>query len=155
MAREASPTTHIWVFVRATLTDTDAAAIAAALPLLGSCAARLQASAEWYGVSPKDLAAVTAVAAAHNYRRHGTAEASAGASANQEMDGFVRERFIITGGRRRLEDYMRGLTAIGVDGVMLAGGLEGVLERLDEITSAIRTGLSDQPALGVDAGAHG
>ena len=155
VAREASPTTHIWVFVRATLTDTDAAAIAAALPLLGSCAARLQASAEWYGVSPKDLAAVTAVAAAHNYRRHGTAEASAGASANQEMDGFVRERFIVTGGRRRLEDYMRGLTAIGVDGVMLAGGLEGVLERLDEITSAIRTGLSDQPALGVDAGAHG
>lgn len=151
VARQASSATKIWVFVRATLTDTDAAATAAALPLLGSCAARLRASPEWYGIPPEELAAVAAVAAAHDYRRHGTAAARAGASVNPQADALVRERFIITGGHKQLEDFMRGLAAIGVDGVMLAGGLEGVLERLDELTSAIRMGLSEPPTLDLGA----
>jgi hypothetical protein len=53
---------------------------------------------------------------------------------------MVRERFIVTGGASQLEDYIRGLVKIGVDGVMLAGGLEGVLDRLNELASAIRRG---------------
>ena len=151
VARQASPATKIWVFVRATLTDTDAAATAAALPLLGSCAARLLASPKWYGVPPEELAAVAAVHAAHDYRRHGTAAARAGASVNPQADALVRERFIVTGGHKQLEEYMRGLAAFGVDGVMLAGGLEGVLDRLDELASAIRAGLSEPPVLDLNA----
>jgi alkanesulfonate monooxygenase SsuD/methylene tetrahydromethanopterin reductase-like flavin-dependent oxidoreductase (luciferase family) len=152
MARKASPTTGIWIFVRATLTDSDAAAAAAALPLLGSCAARLLASPEWYGVPSEELASVAAVAAAHDYRRHGTAAARASASLNQEGDAMVRERFIVTGGASQLEDYIRGLVKIGVDGVMLAGGLEGVLDRLNELASAIRRGLSVPPVLSIGKG---
>jgi alkanesulfonate monooxygenase SsuD/methylene tetrahydromethanopterin reductase-like flavin-dependent oxidoreductase (luciferase family) len=154
VARKASPAASIWVFVRVTLTDTDAAAAAAALPLLGSCATRLLAAPEWYGVPAEELAAIADVAAAHDYRRHGTAAARLGGSVSQESDALVRERFIVTGGRRQCEDYMRGLAEIGVDGLMLAGGLEGVLDRLEELTSAIRTGFSDQPALDLGAGGH-
>lgn len=154
VARQASPAASIWVFVRATLTDTDAAATAAALPLLGSCAARLMATPDWYGVTSEELAAIASVAAAHDYSQHGTAAARTGSSVNKEADALVRDRFIVTGGRKQLEDYMRGLAEIGVDGVMLAGGLEGVLDRLDELTSAIRAGLSDPPELHVGAGAH-
>jgi alkanesulfonate monooxygenase SsuD/methylene tetrahydromethanopterin reductase-like flavin-dependent oxidoreductase (luciferase family) len=147
VARQASPSASIWVFVRATLTDTDAAATAAALPLLGSCAARLLAAPEWYGVTPEELAAVAVVAAAHDYRRHGTASAHTGASADTGADALVRERFIVTGGPKQVEDYMHGLAELGVDGVILAGALDGVLDRLDELTAAIRTGLSDPPEL--------
>jgi alkanesulfonate monooxygenase SsuD/methylene tetrahydromethanopterin reductase-like flavin-dependent oxidoreductase (luciferase family) len=147
LARQASPAASIWVFVRAALTDTDDAAAEAALPILGSCAARLLASPEWYGVPRDELAAVAAVAAAHDYSRHGTAEARTKASVNQDADALVRDRFIVTGGRKQIEDYMRGLGGIGVDGLMLAGGLEGVLDHLNELTSAIRTGLSDPHSL--------
>lgn len=142
LARSARADAPVWMFVRAVVTDDDAGAEAAAAPVLGSCAARLVRAPDWFDV-PADLrAGVAAVAEAHDYRRHGTAGARAGHDVPAEADRFVRERFVVTGDRQAVADRFAAFRAAGVDGVVLAGALGGVLDRLTDLAHAARDGLT-------------
>ncbi|MBQ0906057.1 LLM class flavin-dependent oxidoreductase [Micromonospora sp. U21] len=143
LARSARADVPVWMFVRAVVTDdeNDADADAAAAPVLGSCAARLVRAPDWFDVPAALRSGVTAVAEAHDYRRHGTADARVAGDVPAEADRFVRERFVVTGDRRAVAERFAAFGAAGVDGVVLAGAVGGVLDRLDELGRAVRDGL--------------
>jgi alkanesulfonate monooxygenase SsuD/methylene tetrahydromethanopterin reductase-like flavin-dependent oxidoreductase (luciferase family) len=141
LARAARPDAAVWVFARAVVTDNEAEADAAAAPVLGSCAARLVRAPDWFDV-PADLrAAVAAAAEAHDYRRHGTADARQG-DVPTGTDRFVRDRFVVSGDVSAVTARFAAFSALGVDGVVLAGALGGVLDRLDDLATAVRAGLT-------------
>lgn len=140
LARQHDADVRVWLFLRAVVTSSQQEAEAAAEPLIGSCAVRLAMSPQWYGVDPSELDAVRAVAASHDYSRHGTG----GARGGQRSDGdtAVRERFVLTGEPAHIRDRVHGLGGAGIDGLVVAGAMQGVLERLPELSSALRQGLS-------------
>lgn len=138
-ARSRRPDAQVWLFVRAVVTSSAEQAAEAAEPLLGSCAARLAAAPEWYGVGPDELPAVRALAASHDYALHGTADARGGV--RSAADAGVRERFLLAGSAGEIADSVRPWAALGVSGVVLAGGVAGVLDRLPELATALRMGL--------------
>lgn len=141
-ARAAAPQAGVWAFVRLAIADTPADALAAAAPLLGSCAARMARSPQWYGVDEATQQQLAELAAAHDYRRHGTDSASpAGVSAEPGLAQAaerVRERFLFAGPVEQVARRFRDLAATGVDGLVLAGGLPGVITRLPELGAAAR-----------------
>jgi alkanesulfonate monooxygenase SsuD/methylene tetrahydromethanopterin reductase-like flavin-dependent oxidoreductase (luciferase family) len=143
VARKADPGTAIWVFLRAAVTESAEEADAAARPVLGSCAARIAGAPDWYGVDADDLRHVREVAAAHDYRRHGTAHAQRPGHAAGPGDALVRERFLVTGDGPAVTARVRALAAVGVDGVVLAGAVGGVTDRLADLAAA--RGLSTDP----------
>lgn len=131
LARSVRADVTVWMFVRAVVTDDEAGADTAAAPVLGSCAARLVRAPDWFDVPAALRPGVAAVAEAHDYRRHGTADARVGGGGDvpAEADRFVRERFVVTGDPRAVAERFAAFRALGVDGVVLAGALGGVLER--------------------------
>ncbi|WNV76176.1 LLM class flavin-dependent oxidoreductase [Geodermatophilus sp. DSM 44513] len=139
LAREHDPGVAVWLFLRATLTSSAAESAAAAEPVLGSCAMRLAAAPDWYGIPAADVAAVRAAARSHDYARHGTADARGGATT--AADSLVRERFVLTGDPGAITARLRPLAGLGVAGVVLAGGVAGVEDRLAELVPALRAGL--------------
>jgi len=138
-AVELAAGAQVWLFVRAVVTSSTAQAVEAAEPLLGSCAARLAAAPEWYGLGTDELAGVREVAASHDYLRHGSPGARTGS--RTAADDRVRERFVLTGSPEEIATRVRPWAALGVSGVVLAGGLAGVLDRLPELSGAVRDGL--------------
>lgn len=138
VARSKQHNASVWLFVRAVVTSSPEQAADAAEPLIGSCATRLLAAPEWYGVEPDELAAVRELAASHDYARHGTADARGGARST--ADARVRERFLLAGNPDQIAEQVRPWAALGVSGVVLAGGISGVLDRLPELAAALRTG---------------
>jgi alkanesulfonate monooxygenase SsuD/methylene tetrahydromethanopterin reductase-like flavin-dependent oxidoreductase (luciferase family) len=145
VARAADPGAAVWVFVRAALTSSAEEEEAAARPVLGSCAARIARAPDWHGVDGDDLAHVRAVAAAHDYRRHGTADARRPGHPGGAGDALVRERFLVTGDGIAVTARIRALGEVGVDGVVLAGAVAGVTERLAGLAAAVTRGLSTDP----------
>jgi len=141
LAREHDPDATVWLFLRATVTSSDEEAATATDPLLGSCAMRIVAAPEWYGVEGDALAAVRAVADSHDYSRHGSAGARRGV--RTDADAFVRDRFVLTGDPDRIAARVTPLAAHGVSGVVLAGALAGTLERLPELVGAVRRGFGN------------
>ena len=141
LAREQDADATVWLFLRATVTSSEEEAATATDPLLGSCAMRIVAAPDWYGVSGEELAAVRAVADSHDYSRHGSAEARRGA--RTDADALVRDRFVLTGEPGRIAARLGPLAALGVTGVVLAGALAGTLERLPELVGAMRRGLGN------------
>ncbi|MFI6260161.1 LLM class flavin-dependent oxidoreductase [Micromonospora zamorensis] len=142
LARSTRADVPVWMFVRAVVTDDETDADAAAAPVLGSCAARLVQAPDWFDVPATLRSGVAAVAEAHDYRRHGTADARGAGDVPAEADRFVRERFVVTGDRRAVTERFAAFSAAGVDGVVLAGAVGGVLDRLDELGRAVRDGLT-------------
>lgn len=139
LAREQDPDTAVWLFLRATVTSSDEEAATATDPLLGSCAMRIVAAPEWYGIGGPELAAVRAVADSHDYSGHGSAGARHGV--RTDADALVRDRFVLTGDPDRIAARVRPLAGLGVSGVVLAGALAGTLERLPDLVAALRLGL--------------
>ncbi len=83
------------------------------------------------------------MAEAHDYRRHGTVGArrapdgeAPGHGRLEEAAGAVRDRFILAGPVDALASRFRGLAATGISGVVLAGGLPGVVDRLPDLGAA-------------------
>src|SRR5690606_14003577 len=68
IARSSNPEARIWLFLRAAVADSDQAVASAAAPVLGSCAARLAAAPEFYGLSESETSQAERVAGAHDYR---------------------------------------------------------------------------------------
>jgi alkanesulfonate monooxygenase SsuD/methylene tetrahydromethanopterin reductase-like flavin-dependent oxidoreductase (luciferase family) len=130
----------VWLFARAAVTATEEEAAAAAEPTLGSCASRLAGSPDWYGLAGPELAGVRELAASHDYARHGTAAARAGRTGT--ADRTVRDRFFLTGEAATVAERLRPLAGLGIAGVVLAGAVPGVRERLPELAAAVRRGLA-------------
>lgn len=139
LARRDEPTTAVWLFVRTVVTSSDDEAVAAAEPLLGSCAGRLATSPQWYGVDASQVDSLRAVAQSHDYRRHGTGAARGGA--RSDVDKLVREKFALTGSEAEIAARARDWSRLDVDGVVIAGALPGVLTCLPELAAALREGL--------------
>jgi alkanesulfonate monooxygenase SsuD/methylene tetrahydromethanopterin reductase-like flavin-dependent oxidoreductase (luciferase family) len=139
LARERDPAATVWLFLRATVTGSEQEAFAAAEPIIGSCAMRMAAAPDWYGVDPADLGDVRAVAESHDYRRHGTAGARGGSTGS--ADALVRERFVLTGDPDGITARLRPLAGLGVTGVVLAGAVHGVEDCLRVLVPALRAGL--------------
>lgn len=137
LAREAAPGCRVWLFLRAVVTSGEDEAAPAAAPLVGSCASRLVAAPDWYGLDDDALAGARAVAAGHDYRRHGTAGASA-ADLDPGAVRAVRRRFVLTGEADEIAAAAAALAPSRLDGVVLAGGLDGVTDRLDQLLPAVR-----------------
>ena len=137
LARADNPETRVWLFVRALVTDPEQAASAAA-PLLGSCAARMAAAPEWFGLDADELSLVRLVAGRHDYLRHGTAEATA--DTDDDAARLVRQRFLlVTSGAevtRRVSSYAK----LGIHGLVIAGGLPGVVRGLPALADALQAG---------------
>jgi alkanesulfonate monooxygenase SsuD/methylene tetrahydromethanopterin reductase-like flavin-dependent oxidoreductase (luciferase family) len=140
-ARAEDPATAVWLFLRAALTSTEEAAVAAAEPTLGSCALRLASAPGWYGLADAELDAVRAVAETHDYSRHGHADARGGRQGG--ADRSVRERFFLTGSPDDVAARLRPLAGLGVAGVVLAGAVPGVEARLPELAGVLRAGLTE------------
>lgn len=139
-ARTASPAVRCWLFLRAVVTPTADEAAAAAAPILGSCAARLVSSPQWYDVAGDQLERIGAVAAAHDYRRHGTADAAGDRPVDPEIDALIRERFLLTGTGEEIARRLRPLAPLGIEGIVLAGATAGIEQRLAPTVAAVRTG---------------
>ncbi len=139
IARSVDEGTTVWIFVRAVVTTSEQEAADAAEPLIGSCADRLARSPGWYGMSDDELDAVRIVAGSHDYRRHGTASARGGVTS--AADHMVRDRFVLTGSPADISARLRPLARLGIGGVVLAGAMHGVTERLPELATALRRGL--------------
>ncbi|HEU4998171.1 MAG TPA: LLM class flavin-dependent oxidoreductase [Lapillicoccus sp.] len=136
-ARAANPHTEVWLFVRALVVPDAAAAASAAAPLLGSCAARMVAAPEWFGLSAVQLALVRLVAARHDYRKHGTV----GAAAEADDDGarLVRARFLLVTSADEVRRHVLSYARLGIDGLVVAGGLPGVVPGLPALAAALVT----------------
>lgn len=141
LARAERPGAACWAFLRVVTTQDDDEAVAAAAPVLGSCAARLVAAPDWYAVPEALRPAVRAVAEAHDYRRHGTASAAAGGT-HPEEEALVRDRFVVTGTAAAVTARLRPLAGLGLGGVVLAGAVAGLAARLPEVAAAVRDGLA-------------
>lgn len=136
VAREAAPGCRVWLFLRAVVTAGEDEAAAAAAPLVGSCASRLVAAPGWYGLDDDALAAARVVADGHDYARHGTAGALG--DVDPDAAAAVRRRFVLTGAADELAAAATALVPVALDGVVLAGGLDGVTDRLDQLLPAVR-----------------
>ena len=139
-ARAAREDVGCWLFVRAVTTATETQREAAVAPLLGSCAARLVAAPQWYGVPAAMHETLHGLAATHDYTCHGRAQHSPAGSGAE----FVADRFFLTGSSDDLAAAAAGLSATGIDGVVLAGALGGLPERLAETVTALARGLGDR-----------
>ncbi len=140
LVRSRDPRCVVWSFVRAAVTGDEQEAAAAADPTLGSCASRMAAAPDWYGIAGAQLAAVQALAQAHDYARHGTAQARQVGAADRE----VRDRFYLTGDADRISEQLRPLAGLGITGVVFAGAVPGVQTRLPELAAAVHRGLAAQ-----------
>ncbi|HEU4331829.1 MAG TPA: hypothetical protein VFR40_11985 [Lapillicoccus sp.] len=137
LARDANPHTHVWLFVRALVVPDAAEAAAAAAPLVGSCAARMAAAPEWFGLDASQLALVRHVAARHDYRKHGTSEAAA--AADDDAARLVRERFLLVTSADEIRRHVSSYARLGIDGLVVAGGLPGVVPGLPALAAALVT----------------
>jgi alkanesulfonate monooxygenase SsuD/methylene tetrahydromethanopterin reductase-like flavin-dependent oxidoreductase (luciferase family) len=138
LARETRPGCRVWLFLRAVVTRTEEEAVTASAPLVGSCATRLVAAPDWYGLDAHDLASARTVAAGHDYTRHGTAGAWTADDVPDDAVAAVRRRFVLTGAPDEIARAAGALAAARPDGIVLAGGLDGVLDRLDQLLPAVR-----------------
>jgi alkanesulfonate monooxygenase SsuD/methylene tetrahydromethanopterin reductase-like flavin-dependent oxidoreductase (luciferase family) len=132
----ARPGAAVWAFARVAVVDDPAQALDVGTSLLGSCAARMASSPDWYGVDHTMAADLRELAAAHDYSRHGTAAALSGGP--QAAATLVRDRFIVTDRPQGIAALFRDLARTGISGVILAGGLPGVTTRLRELGGAVK-----------------
>ena len=139
LARADDPQTHVWLFVRALVVDPDEAASAAA-PLLGSCAARLTAAPEWFGLDADELSLARLVASRHDYLRHGTATATA--DTDDEAARLVRRRFLLVTSAAEVTRRVSSYARLGIDGLVIAGGLPGVVPGLPALADSLQAGRS-------------
>lgn len=143
LARTSDPMAKVWLFVRAVVVDDPDVQARVAGPLLGSCAMRMVAAPDWFGLEADRWASVRALAESHDYRHHGTAEAATGgARAHEEAGALVRRQFLLVTMADEIIARIAGLTRLGVEGIVLAGALPGVVEGLEVLGAALRDGFA-------------
>lgn len=142
-AERANPEVSVWAFLRVSVVTDATQAMEASAPLLGSCALRMVGAPRWYGVTPATISALSALAASHDYRRHGTTEAMAPLASStsqvtalEEAARLVRDRFVLAASGEVIAERLQELAQTGIRGIFLAGGLPGVIDRLPELGAA-------------------
>ncbi|MEP6649898.1 MAG: LLM class flavin-dependent oxidoreductase [Lapillicoccus sp.] len=140
LARANDRGTHVWLFLRALVVADPQDAPSAAAPLLGSCAARMAAAPAWFGLDDDELSLVRLVADRHDYLQHGAAHATA--DVDDEAARLVRARFLLVATGDEVTRRMSSLAGLGVDGVVVAGGLPAVVPELPALAAALRAGLA-------------
>jgi len=143
LARESAPDTHLWLFVRALVVDDSQRAAEEAAPLLGSCARRLASAPAWFGLDGDQVDAVRRLADAHDYRRHGDQQQAA---TDDDTGMLVRQLFLLVNSPETISDAVTRLRFPGIDGIVVAGALPGVVDRLERLGAALRDGLTRVPA---------
>jgi alkanesulfonate monooxygenase SsuD/methylene tetrahydromethanopterin reductase-like flavin-dependent oxidoreductase (luciferase family) len=141
LARADEPDTQVWLFVRALVVDDPRDAASAAAPLLGSCASRLAAAPSWFGLDEEQRSLARRAAGRHDYLQHGVAHA--GADVDDDASRLVRERFLLVTSGEDVTRRSASLAALGLDGVVVAGGLPAVVPGLRALAAALRAGLAD------------
>ncbi len=141
LARADEPDTQVWLFVRALVVDDPRDAASSAAPLLGSCASRLAAAPAWFGLDEEQLSLARRVAGRHDYLQHGVAHA--GADVDDDASRLVRDRFLLVASGEDVTRRMAALVRLGLDGVIVAGGLPAVVPGLPALGAALRAGLAD------------
>jgi len=144
LARAGRPDTPVWLFVRALVVDDPRDAATAAAPLLGSCASRLAAAPAWFGLDEEQLFLARRVAGRHDYLQHGVAHA--GAAVDDDASRLVRDRFLLVASTEDVTRRIASLARLGIDGVVVAGGLPAVVPGLPALAAALRAGLADAPS---------
>jgi alkanesulfonate monooxygenase SsuD/methylene tetrahydromethanopterin reductase-like flavin-dependent oxidoreductase (luciferase family) len=144
LARAHDPDTHIWLFLRALVVDDPNDAASAAGPLLGSCAARMAAAPGWFGLDEDDLSLVRLVAGRHDYRRHGAAPTDP--DVEDDAARLVRARFMLVAETDEVARRMSSLAGLGIDGVVVAGGLPEVVPGLPALAAVLPAALADATA---------
>ncbi|MEO5745233.1 MAG: hypothetical protein ABIQ53_11700 [Terracoccus sp.] len=139
LARESDPATHVWIFARTLIVDDPQTAAEQADPLLGSCAMRMANAPGWFGLDADQADAVRRVADAHDYRQHGTQQRTA---TDDDASRLVRHRFLLVDTPTAIADAVAGLRAIGIDGIVVAGALPGVVDRLEDLGAALHAGIT-------------
>lgn len=139
-ARANDPDTHVWLFLRALVVDDPQDAASAAAPLLGSCAARMAAAPAWFGLDDDQLSLVRLVAGRHDYLQHGAAHATS--EVDDDAARLVRARFLLVAAGDEVTRRMSSLARLGIDGVVVAGGLPAVVPGLPALAAALRAGLA-------------
>ena len=149
LAREADPDTHVWLFARTLVVDDAQSAAEQAAPLLGSCAMRMASAPGWFGLDDAQVDAVRRLADAHDYRRHGDQQRAATDAANgddgdddDDASRLVRRRFLLVNTPAAIADAVHRLGALGIDGIVVAGALPGMVDRLEDLGAALRAGLT-------------
>ncbi|HET7400086.1 MAG TPA: LLM class flavin-dependent oxidoreductase [Intrasporangium sp.] len=141
-ARAAHGEARVWAFLRVVIAEDASGAATAGASLLGSCASRVVAAPDWYGVGADLAREVADLAASHDYRRHGTSPAhrveDTGGSPHVRAAQLVRDRFILAATTEAVALRLGELVTAGISGVILAGGLPGVLTDLVELGLAAR-----------------
>jgi alkanesulfonate monooxygenase SsuD/methylene tetrahydromethanopterin reductase-like flavin-dependent oxidoreductase (luciferase family) len=140
LARADDRGTHVWLFVRALVVPDPADAASAAAPLLGSCAARMAAAPEWFGLDADELPLVRLVAGRHDYLKHGTEDAAA--EVDDEAARLVRRRFLLVTSAAEVTHRVSSYAELGIDGLVVAGGLPQVVPGLPALAAALRAGLA-------------
>lgn len=140
LARADEPDTQVWLFARALVVDDPGNAASAAAPLLGSCASRLAAAPAWFGLDEEQQSLARRVANRHDYLQHGVADA--GADVDDDASRLVRERFLLVTSGEDVTLRIASLAALGLDGVVVAGGLPAVVRGLPPLAAALRAGLA-------------
>ena len=141
LARAGERDTQVWMFVRALVVDDPQDAASAAAPLLGSCASRLAAAPAWFGLDEGQLSLARRVAGRHDYLQHGVAHA--GADVDDDASRLVRDRFLLVASGDEVARRIASLARLGLDGVIVAGGLPAVVPGLPALAAALRAGLAD------------
>lgn len=146
LARESDPATHVWLFARALAVDDPQTAAEQAAPLLGSCAMRMANAPGWFGLDDDQVVAVRRLAEAHDYRRHGAQQRAATAADDDDDDAaasrLVRRQFLLVDTPAAIARAVARLHAVGIDGIVVAGALPGVVDRLEHLGPALRAGLT-------------
>lgn len=140
LAREPDPATHVWLFARTLVVDDAQSAAEQAAPLLGSCAMRMANAPGWFGLAGDQVDAVRRLAETHDYRRHGTRQRTA--TNEDHASRLVRRQFLLIDTPAAIADAVGRLRAVGIDGIVVAGALPGVVDRLEDLGPALRAGLS-------------
>jgi alkanesulfonate monooxygenase SsuD/methylene tetrahydromethanopterin reductase-like flavin-dependent oxidoreductase (luciferase family) len=144
LARAGRPDTQVWLFVRALVVDDPKDTASAAAPLLGSCASRLAAAPAWFGLDDEQVVLARRVAGRHDYLQHGVAHAAA--DVDDDASRLVRDRFLLVASGEDVTRRIAALARLGLDGVVVAGGLPAVVPGLPALAAALRAGLADAPS---------
>ena len=140
LARADHPDTQVWLFVRALVVNDPRDAAPAAAPLLGSCAARMVAAPAWFGLDEEQLSLARQVAVRHDYLQHGVTRATT--DVDDEAARLVRDRFLLVAPDGEVTRRTSSLAGLGIDGVVVAGGLPAVVPGLPALAAALRAGVA-------------
>ncbi len=98
------------------------------------------AAPAWFGLDEERLSLARQVAVRHDYLQHGVAHATT--DVDDEAARLVRDRFLLVASGDEVTGRIASLARLGIDGVVVAGGLPAVVPGLPALAAALRAGVA-------------